>query len=81
MHELSITQSIIRLVSSEAKKQGVEKCLGITIAVGKFSGIVPECVSEFFPLAAKDTVAEQAKLTFTESPDPFRTYVESITVE
>ena len=81
MHELSITEGIIRLVSAEAQKPGFQKCLGITLAVGKYSGIVPECVTEFFPLAAKDTVAETAELVFTESPDPFRTYVESITVE
>ena len=66
MHELAITEGIIKLVSDEAEKQGFRKCLGITLAVGDFSGIVP---------------AEEAKLEFTKSEDPFRCYVEYLTVE
>lgn len=81
MHELAITEGIIRLISTEAKKQGFQKCLGITLAVGKYSGIVPACVTEFFPIAAKGTLAEQAELKFIESPDDFRCYVENLTVE
>ena len=81
MHELAITEGIIRLISAEAKKQGFQKCIGITLAVGKYSGIVPECVTEFFPLASKGTIAEEARLTFVECLDMFRTYVENITVE
>ena len=74
MHELAITEGIIKLVSDEAEKQGFRKCLGITLAVGDFSGIVPA-------LAAKGTIAEEAKLEFTRSEDPFRCYVEYLTVE
>ena len=81
MHELAITEGIIKLVSDESEKQGFRKCLGITLAIGDFSGIVPECVSDFFPLAAKGTIAEGASLTFTKSPDAFRCYVEYLTVE
>ncbi len=81
MHELAITEGIIKLISDESEKQGFTKCLGITLAVGKFSGIVPECVTDFFPIAAKGTIAENAELTFTESQDQFRCYVEYLTVE
>lgn len=81
MHELAITEGVIKLVESEAKKQGFTKCLGISLAVGEFSGIVPECVSEFFPLASKGTVAEGAALKFSPGPDRFRCYVEYLEVE
>ena len=81
MHELAITEGIIRLVSGEAEKQGFKKCLSITLAVGKYSGIVPECVTEFFPIAAEGTIAEDAELRFVESSDQFRCYVENLTVE
>lgn len=81
MHELAFTEGVIKLVASEAQKQGFTKCLGITLAVGKFSGIVPECIIEFFPYASKDTIAENAKLTFVEGADDFKSYVDSLEVE
>ena len=81
MHELAITEGIIKLVKAEAVKQGFTKCLGISLAVGEFSGIVPECVAEFFPIASQGTVAEGAALKFTPGPDRFRCYVEFLEVE
>ena len=81
MHELAITEGIIKLVSDEAEKQGFRKVLGITLAVGDFSGIVPECVKDFFPLAAKGSIAEGAELSFVKSEDQFRCYVDYLTVE
>ena len=81
MHELAFTQGVIKLVASEAEKQGFTRCLGITLAIGKFSGIVPECIEEFFPLASEGTIAENAKLTFVKGVDEFKSYVESLEVE
>ena len=81
MHELAFTESLIKLVSTEAEKRNFQKCLGITVAVGKYSGMVPECIRQFFPLAAKGSIAAGAELSFTESEDPFNCYVEYLTVE
>lgn len=64
MHELAITEGVIDLVESEKKKQGFARVLEIHLSVGEFSGIVPECIREFFPLAAKGTAAEGAELSF-----------------
>lgn len=81
MHELAFTEGVIKLVTAEGKKQGFTKCLGITLAVGKYSGLIPECIEEFFPLASEGTIAENAKLIFKESPDQFKSYIESLEVE
>lgn len=81
MHELAFTESLIKLVNTEAEKQGFQKCLGITLAVGTYSGMVPECIRQFFPLASRGTIAAGAELTFAESKDPFDCYVEYLTVE
>ena len=62
MHELALTQGIIDIVNAEAKKQGFERVLEISLAVGEYSGIVPECIREFFPLAAKGSPAEGAEI-------------------
>ena len=81
MHELAITEGIIKLVTDQAEKQGFRKCLGITIAVGEFSGIVPACIEEVFPLASKGSAAEGAELSFTKSEDQVRCYVEYLKVD
>ena len=52
MHELAITKGIIDIVNSEAEKSGFKNVLEITLRVGEYSGIVPECLREFFPIAA-----------------------------
>lgn len=72
MHELAITRSMIDLVETEAEKQGFAKALEIRLRVGEFSGIVPECIEDFFPLAAKGTASEGAKLVFETVPAEFQ---------
>ena len=63
MHELAIAQNVIRIVESEAKKQGFTKVRTIKLAVGEVSGVIPECLYEFFPIASKDTIAFGAELS------------------
>lgn len=62
MHELAVAKSIIEIVNSEAKKQGFTRVLEIRLSVGEYSGVVPECLREFFPYAAKGSPAEGAKI-------------------
>lgn len=62
MHELAITKGIIDIVNSEAEKKGFTNVLEITLRVGEYSGIVPECLREFFPIAAAGSPAERAEL-------------------
>lgn len=62
MHELAIAEGIIDIVSSAQREQGFERVLEIRLSIGEYSGIVPECLSEFFPYAARGSAAESAKL-------------------
>ena len=62
MHELAIAQGIIEIVNSEAKKGGFERVLEINLKIGEFSGIIPECLLEFFPVASAASPAEGAEL-------------------
>ena len=62
MHELAIMQGVVRVCEQEAAKEGFGRVESITLSVGAVSGVVPECLAEFFPIAAKGTVAEGAKL-------------------
>lgn len=62
MHELSLTQRIVHIVLSEAKKENASRVLKVTLAVGEDSGIVPDCVQNYFDLLTEGTMAHGAKI-------------------
>ena len=72
MHELAIAQGIIQIVDSEAKKRGFSRVLEIRLKIGEFSGILPDCLLEFFPIAAKGSAAEGAELCIEAVPGRFQ---------
>ncbi len=72
MHELAIAKGIIDIVNSEAKEKGFERVLEIKLSIGEFSGIVPECIREFFPIAAAGSPAEGARLAVENIPARFQ---------
>jgi hydrogenase nickel incorporation protein HypA/HybF len=68
MHELPITESIVRICSEEAKKHNVKKVNEIKIKVGELSGLVPECLQSYFDIVSKDTIIQGAKLNIIKIP-------------
>lgn len=71
MHELAIAKGIIDIISREAAAQRFTRVLAVTLSVGEYSGIVPECLEELFPLAAAGTPAEGAALEFAVPESEF----------
>lgn len=72
MHELAITKGVIDIVNDEARKKGFTRVLEIGLRVGEFSGIVPQCLVEFFPIAAAGSPAEGAALDIQTIPAAFK---------
>lgn len=68
MHELSVTQSITKIVEDEAKKNNVSKVLSIKLIVGQLSGVMPQLIQDYFELVAMGTVVEGAKLIVERIP-------------
>lgn len=71
MHELAIAKGIIGIVNDEARKKGFTRVLEISLRMGEFSGIVPQCLEEFFPIAAAGSPAEGAALDIQTLPAAF----------
>ncbi|MBQ8526473.1 MAG: hydrogenase maturation nickel metallochaperone HypA [Clostridia bacterium] len=72
MHELSVTQSILNIALSEGEKHNAKKITKIKIALGTVSGMVPDCVQEYFNIISEDTIAHKAELSFRKIPVTFR---------
>ena len=74
MHELALTEGIIQIVREQAEKNGFDRVLEIRLRVGEYSGIVPDCLLEFFPIASRGTPAEGAELVIQPVPASFRCF-------
>ena len=72
MHELALTEGILAIVSSEQEKNGFRRVQEIQLKIGEYSGVIPSCIEEFFPLVAKDTAAEGAHLRMETVPASFQ---------
>jgi hydrogenase nickel incorporation protein HypA/HybF len=68
MHELAITQSILGIALDEAAKRNVSRVISIKISIGDFSGVIPQLIQEYYNIASKGTVAENAKLILERVP-------------
>ena len=72
MHELSLANGILGIIRTEQAKNGFERVLEVSLKVGEYSGIVPRCLEEFFPIAAEGSCAQSARLHIEVLPALFR---------
>ena len=64
MHEYAVTENILELVATEAKKAGAGKISTIRLVIGELSTFVDESIQMYFDILSKGTVAEGARLEF-----------------
>ena len=62
MHELALTEGILSIVASEQRKNHFSRVRQIRLRIGEYSGVIPSCIEEYFPLVAKGSAAEEAEL-------------------
>lgn len=62
MHELAITESLVRIISDQAGTSEFTKVNKVRIEIGRLSTLEPESVEFCFDVVSKGTVAEGAKL-------------------
>ena len=72
MHELGITESIVKIVLDKAKEAQASKITEINLVVGELSGFVPDCIQFYFDILSKDTIAQEASLHFESMPAQLR---------
>lgn len=68
MHELPVTESIIRIAVEEAERNNVTRINEIRLKIGELSGLVPECIQYYFDMASKGTKAEGALIKMIKVP-------------
>ncbi len=68
MHELSIAQNLIDIVSDQCLKNGFKEIESINIKVGRASGIMPDALSFAFNAIKTESIAKNASLNIEEVP-------------
>ncbi len=68
MHELPITESILKIVLKHAEMNHVRKVVTIHLEVGKLSDLEDEWIQRYFDYLSKGTLAEGAKLKIERTP-------------
>ena len=68
MHELPITESILKIVLKHAEMNGVRKVRAIHLQVGKLSDLEDDWIQRYFDYLSKGTIAEGAKLKIERMP-------------
>jgi len=68
MHELPITESILKIVLKHAEMNNARKVLAIHLQVGKLSDLEDEWIQRYFDYLSKGTLAEGAKLKIERTP-------------
>jgi hydrogenase nickel incorporation protein HypA/HybF len=68
MHELPVTESILKIVLKHAEQNSVRQVVSIQLQIGKLSDLEDEWIQRYFDYLSKGTVAEGAKLKIERMP-------------
>jgi len=68
MHELSVTEAILKTVLKHAAVNSVHKILSISLQVSKLSDLEDSWIQRYFDYLSKDTVAAGALLKIERLP-------------
>ena len=60
LHELSIAESLLAIITDESKKHGLERVNKVRLQIGKFAAVVPESLTFCFEMVSRDTIASGA---------------------
>lgn len=68
MHELPVTESILKIVLKHALANNVQHVTAVYLQIGKLSDLEDDWIQRYFDYLSKGTVAEGAKLKIERMP-------------
>ena len=66
MHELPITQKIVKIADEHCRENGGSRVLKVNMVIGDYSGYVGEAIRTYFDIIAEGTLCEGASFEFTK---------------
>lgn len=68
MHELSVTESIIDIVTRHAQQANAKQVTDVYLVIGKLSSIIDDSVQFYWDIVSQDTFCAGARLHFERIP-------------
>jgi len=68
MHELAVTESILKIAVDSAQKAQAERVTDVYIVMGRLSSIVDDSVQFYWDTISQDTLCAGARLHFDRIP-------------
>ena len=68
MHELAVTESLLKIALEYAEKANAKQIKALNIVIGELSSMVDDSIQFYWETIAKDTIAEKAVLSFRRIP-------------
>ena len=68
MHELPITEEILKIALNHGEKNRAKKIVRIYLSIGELTDLIDEWVQRYFDYLAKDSLAEGAELIIERIP-------------
>lgn len=68
MHELAITENILRIAEKHAIQSNAVKVTGIYLVIGNLSSIVDDSINYFWQIISDGTICEGSMLHFERIP-------------
>lgn len=72
MHEMPITQEILRIVTQHAQKAGATHITHIHLVIGELASFIDDSIQFYFEMLSPGTPAEGAELHFNRIKTRFR---------
>ena len=72
MHEMAVTEDILRIVTEHAQQAGASRVTDIYLVIGEMASFVDDSIQFYFDALAPETLAEGATLHFHRIPTRFR---------
>lgn len=83
MHELAITEGILKVVLRHAALNGASRVVGVGLRIGELSDLADDWLKRYFEFLSRDTIAAGAQIRIERIPLVFRCEVcgEDFTVQ
>lgn len=72
MHELGITQNLLKLALDHAEPAGARQITALYLVIGELSSVVDDSIQFYWDFVTKGTIAEGALLHFERIPAAFQ---------